>query len=161
MNSYTTVINFLVSIPLECRTASLFILYAGKRADGDRTQLNLWRRKRAHEQLQMMLRRSPVAFLSQARGPTKLRSSCYTKTGFYTISLLKQSSLPPKNEYPKLRGCVHSYGLSPSTPGQQGHSPAPQQWTAEARHGRNITDHLWRKRCVCAQMIRKTLHVLY
>lgn len=30
MNGYTTVINLLISIPLECRTASLSIVYTRK-----------------------------------------------------------------------------------------------------------------------------------
>lgn len=170
MNGYTTVINFLISIPLECRTDSLFTLYAGKWADEDRTQLNLWRRKTAHKQLQEMLICSPVAFLSQAKGPTKLRSSCYTKTGFYTISLLKQSSLPPTMSAPS---CVVVCTVMVHHPQHLGSNDTAQPISSgPQRHGmaETWTAHPWRpqvarrhegKHCSCAQMIRKTLLVLY
>lgn len=100
MNGYTTVINFLITISRECRTASPFMLYARKGAEEASTQLNPQRRKNCWlKQLQTTPRHSPAAFLSLGKGParpvtTKLKKPCYTAAGVYTASLLKWSSLP-------------------------------------------------------------------
>lgn len=99
MNGYTIVINLLISIPLERKTASLSTVYTRKWGGGDSTQLNLWRRKGARKRPQEIATTLPSSISQLGKGParpviTKLRRPRYAEASVYTISLSKRSSLP-------------------------------------------------------------------
>lgn len=159
MHSYTIAINLLISIPLDCRTTSPFMLYAGKRADGDSTQLSLWKRKRAKTaSSDVETFPSSISLLGQSQ-KAKKPLLCQV---FAFFSLLNQSSHSLTKSIPS---CMVVRTVTLYHPLHSGSKEAVQL-SSRRRQRHSMTETrtacLWRpyavwrhegKHCVHAQMI--------
>lgn len=131
MYSYTTAINLLISIPLEWRTSPC-MLDAGKWADGESTQLSLWRRKIAKTgSSDVKTSLSSISLLGQSQQSQK--ALAMPKCLHFFVIKTAFTFLNKKHPQLLLWLCTQ---LSSSKLRQQGNNPAEQQQTAETQHDR-------------------------
>lgn len=132
MYSYTTAINLLISIPLEWRTSPC-MLYAGKWADGESTQLCLWRRKIAKTgSSDVKTSLSSISLLVQSQQQSQKALAIPKCLHFFVI---KTAFTFLNKKHPQLLLWLCTQ-LSSSKLRQQRNNLAEQQPTAETQHDR-------------------------